>query len=256
VTRTSGTGEYLNLSWTEYDPDDVLGLPGNVHIGYLYLDRGPYGTYFYGNVTDFDCDEGETPYGGGHGVVVGLVEDVVDTGGDTSTDATEDALQAIADSGATAVDAAEVVDSVKAELAEAVTDVIADEFEEVPACDYIQDRFLEGDGTVEVSIDTKIAVAHVTGSVTVTSGGHGTPGGVLATPPVDITISGGEWQRYEYSSSAKGESYSYSYWQEGTSWNGGTVSGGIGAMGFDDDPDDESFADFSSYRYRTVDRVR
>lgn len=45
--------------------------------------------------------------------------------------------------GATTVDADVVTDAIKAALDEEITD----EFEEIPVCDYVQDRFLEGDGT-------------------------------------------------------------------------------------------------------------
>lgn len=252
VTRTSGTGQYVNLSWTEYDPDDVLGLPGNVHVGYLYVEQGPYGSYVYGNVTDFDCDEGEVPYGGGHGVATEALADIVDEGGDTVADATEDTLQDLADGGATTVDADVVTDAIKAALDEEITD----EFEEIPVCDYVQDRFLEGDGTVQMTVDARNVVARLTGTVNVTNGGHGEPGEVLASPPIDVTITGGEWSKYESSYKVRAEGYRYSSWQEGTDWYGGAVTGRIGAMGFDDDADDESFAGFSTYQYRTVDRVR
>jgi len=254
VTKTSTTGQNVSLSWTEYDPDNLLGLPGNVHIGYFYADQGPYGSYAFGNVTDFDCEEGESPYGGGHGVVGGLVKDVVDSGQDTVASATKGALQDIADSSASTIDPAIVVEAVKVELNKEVTGVIADKFKPVPTCDFIQNRGLEGGGTIE--LNTSGGSVHITGFVTVTSGGHGEPGTVLATPPIDVTITGGEWQDYEYSYSARGKSYGYSNWQKGTYWNGGTVTGGIGPMGFADDADDESYGYFSSYSYRTVDRVR
>lgn len=251
VTRTSGTGQYVDVGWTEYDPDDLLGLPGNVHVGYLFVESGPYGTYFYGNVTDFDCDEGEVPWGG-HGVVV----EVVDEAAEVIAAATEDAIDEVVDSGGATIDADVVVDNVQSELGTEIPETIEDEFEEIPACDYLQDRFLDGQGTATVTVDVKQQTARITGRLTVTNGGHGEPGTVLATPPIDVTITGGEWERYEYSYSSKGATYSFSDWQKGTRLYGGTVTGGIGAMGFADDSDDVSYGGFASYRYRTVERVR
>lgn len=248
VTRTSGTGQYVNVSWTESDPDDLLGLPGNVHVGYLYAEAGPYGTYFYGNVTDFDCDEGEVPWGG-HGVVV-------DEGADAVADAVADTVGEIVDGGGSAIDPAVVIDAVTTELSEEVLSIVEEDFEEIPSCDYIQDRFLEGDETTKLSVNTRTEVARITGRLTVTSGGHGEPGNVLGTPPVDVTITGGDWQRFEYSSKVRGENYSYKYWQKGTGFDGGVVTGGIGAMGFADDADDVSYGGFAKYRYETVDRLR
>ena len=253
VTRTSGSGQNIDVSWTEYDPDDLLGLPGNVHIGYLYADSGPYGSYVSGSVSDFDCDEGETPWGGGgHGIA----EEIVDDGAEAVATATVDAIEAVADSNESVIDAADVVAAVQSELDDAITDTIADEFEEYPACDYIQDRFLDGTGTTTLTVDTKAKVARITGTLTVTNGGHGEPGNVLATPPVDITIRGGEWEQYEYSWKVRGRTYRYSDWQKGTRYYGGTVTGRVGAMGLADDADDASYGGFTSYRYRTVERVR
>lgn len=250
-TRVSGKGVYIDVSWTEYDADDLLGLPGNVHVGYLYAQSGPYGTFVGGNVTDFDCDEGEFPYGG-HGFAVS----VVDEGSDTAADAAQDAIEGVIDSGAAAIDATVVADAVQAQLSEDIPDVIQDEFEEFPACDYIQDRFLSGDGTTTFTVDTRAKVARLTGTLTVSNGGHGEPGTVLGAPPVDITISGGDWEKYEYSYSSRSATYRYSSSEKGTRYNNGTVTGGIGAMGFADDSDDVSYASYTSYRYRSVERIR
>lgn len=251
VTRTSGTSQGIDVSWTEYDPDDVLGLPGNVHIGYLYAEQGRYGSYVFGNVTDFECGEGETPWGG-HGVV----EVVVDEGAAAVETATEDAIEAVVDSGGSLIEADLVVDAIQAELADEIPDTIEDEFEEFPACDYLQDRFLDGQGTTTVTVDTKRKIARITGTLTVTAGGHGEPSGVLATPPVDITITGGEWEKYESSYKVHGRTYRYSDWQKGVRYYGGEVAGRIGAMGLTDDADDVSYGGYTRYRYRTVERVR
>lgn len=251
--RSSGQGQSLDLSWIEYDPGNLLGLPGNTHVGYLYGAIGQYGSYFGGNVTDYDCEPGEFP-GGGHGVTV----EVIDEAGETTAAAIGDAIDGIVDSGGTVIDAAVVAAEVKEQLADDIPDTIHDEFEEVPACDYVQDRFLEGNETTKMKVDAKSKVARVTGTINVTNGhgGHDGDVTVLATPPVDITITGGEWNKWESSYSSRGAGYSYSSAEKGTNLYGGTVSGRIGGMGFADDADDESFGGFGVSTYRSVERVR
>ncbi len=167
-----------------------------------------------------------------------------------------DTVGGIIDNGGSVIDPAVVVDAVTTELSEEVLSVVEEDFEEIPSCDYIQDRFLEGDGTTRISINTRTQVARITGRLTVTSGGHGEPGNVLGNPPINVTITGGARQKFEYSSKVQGENYSYKYSQKGTGFDGGVVTGGIGAMGFADDADDVSFGGFASYRYDTVDRIR
>lgn len=246
--QTEGTAQFFYTSWTELDPDDVLGLPGNVHVGFLSGWNDQYGTYFYGNVTDFECDEGEVP-GGGHDVVEGIAAQ----GMKTARNAEQDAIDAIIDSGAKIIKGATVISEIQSQLNDDLPEFVEDE---IPTCDYIQDRFLDGTGTVTFTVDTKAAIATVEGTLTVTGGGHGEPGPVLGMPPINLTISGGEWQKYEYSSSYWGQDYKYSDWSNGTSFNDGTVTGAIGAMGFDDDPDDISYGGFGSNRYRTVEQIR
>ena len=249
-TRTSGNGESVDLSWTEYDPDDLLGLPGNVHVGYLYAYSGPYGSYIAGNVTDFDCDEGETPWGGGHHAVI------VDEAAETVNTAIEDAVDASIDAGDSAINFGDVLDAVLTDLSTEVPDVIVDEIENGGGCDYIQDRFLNGDGTATFSVNSSTQVARITGTLVVSNGGHGEPGTVLGNPPVDVTITGGDWSKYEYSSTYEGQNYKYSDWSKGTSYYGGDVTGGIGAMGFADDVDDESWGGFGTFRFKTSERIR
>lgn len=254
-TRTRGQGRSLDVSWTEYDPDDLLRLPGNVHIGYLYAESGAYGEYVFGSVSDFECDPGEVPWGG-HGIV----EAVADEGAEVVVEATESAITDLIDEGADRLDAGDVVDAVGGEVATEVPQVVEDEYEEIPACDYLQDRFLDGSGTTTLTVDVRSQTARLTGTLTVSSGGHGEPGGVLGNPPVDISISGGEWERFEYSYSSRSTTatskFEYSDWQKGTRYYGGEVTGAIGAMGLADDADDASYGGFGAYRYRTVERVR
>ncbi|MBT8198958.1 MAG: hypothetical protein KJO36_00440 [Acidimicrobiia bacterium] len=262
VTRTSGTGYNVSTSWVEYDLEDRLGLPGNTHVGYLGIWISQWGTHFYGNVIDWECEEGEVPWGGhGEGGEV-----VVDDADKIAEVAAEIAVDDIIDSGAKTIDADIVVDAIKDELAREVPALIEEEVdEEFPVCDHKGIRFLDGydnDGKLmtNVSVDVKKKIAKVTGNLVV-RGGHGGGGDepladVLGTPPIDLTISGGDWYKYEWSYTSQSKDFKYSDWNKGTDYYGGKVSGKIGAMGFDDDPDDESWGGFGSFQYKTVERVR
>lgn len=59
------SGERASVSWTELDPNDDLGLPGNTHVGQLFVEDGFFGSYASGFISDFDCAPGQVP--GGHG---------------------------------------------------------------------------------------------------------------------------------------------------------------------------------------------
>ena len=251
--RSKGTSQNIDVSWIEYDLNDSLGLPGNTHVGYLYAYGGQYGTFIGGNVTDFQCEPGQKPWGG-HGVTV----EVVDEAGETTAAAIGDAIDGIIDSGGTYIDANVVGGEVQSQLADDIPDAIQDEFEEFPPCEYIQDRFLEGNDTTKVSVDLKKKVARITGTINVTNGqgGHGGDVTVLATPPINLTITGGEWNKWTWSYSSKGAGYSYSSSEKGTSYYGGVVTGNIGGMGFADDADDESYGGYGTSRYQSVERVR
>ncbi len=65
ASRTSGAS--ADAEWTEYDPDDVLGAPGNVHSGFLKAYKNAEGTDVFGWIEDWQCDAGEVPGYGGHG---------------------------------------------------------------------------------------------------------------------------------------------------------------------------------------------
>lgn len=252
TVKTKGTATSVDISWTEYDPDDLLRLPGNVHVGYISVGNGPYGTYFWGTVTDFDCDEGETPWGGGgHG------EDAVEEAADIVGDATEEAIEEMIDEGATFVDAVQVLDAIEGELATEIPELD----EPIGACDYLQDRYLEGQDangtpTVTITVDRANQIARVKGALVVTDGGHGGSGAVLGRPPIDMTITGGQWNKFESSYSMRGEGYRFSDYQKGISYYNGDVAGAIGAMGFADDADDESYAGFTWYKFETVEKFR
>lgn len=251
--RTKGVNRSIDLSWIEYDPDDLLGLPGNVHVGYLYAYAGQWGNFIGGSVADFDCDEGETPWGGHH-----VSAAVVDDAGETAAAAVIDALDDIVDSGGTIVDPDVVSSEVQAQLADGVTDQIYDEFSEYPVCDYIQDRYLDGSETATVSVNLRARTATITGTLVV-HGGHGEqgePGTILGRPPIDLTISGGDWNKWTSSYSSQGADYRYAMREKGTSYYGGSVDGRIGGMGFADDADDEAYGGFGRSTFITVERVR
>ena len=253
AVRTKGVNKNVDMSWIEYDPDDLLGLPGNVHVGYLYAYTGQWGNYVGGSVSDFDCDEGETPWGG-HDVSEGIVDDA----SETATAAVGDAIDGIVESGGVVIDADVVSTEVEAQLADDVTDQIQDEFEEFPVCDYIQDRYLDGSETATVSVNLRTKTATITGTLIVHGGHgeHGEPGTVLGQPTVDLKISGGDWNKWTSSYSSRGADYRYSMSENGTSYSGGTVEGRIGAMGFADDADDEAYGSFGRSKFVSVERVR
>ena len=59
------SGQSAFVSWTELDPDNLLGLPGNTHVGNFFADSGVFGTFAGGEIADFECAPGQVP--GGHG---------------------------------------------------------------------------------------------------------------------------------------------------------------------------------------------
>ena len=250
----AGEGRDFYTTWTEYDLDDTLGLPGNVHVGFLSGFSDQWGTYMYGNVTDFDCDEGEIP-GHGHGH-----EDQIVTEGTRAVEyAVEDTINDVIDSGASRIDKKAVRRAIAERINKDVPAAIIEVFEEeVPFCDYVQDRFLDGTETATFTVDTAAGETRVTGTLTVYGGHgeHGEPGDVLGRPPVNLTISGGDWEKYENAFMYWGANYKYAYSSEGTTLFGGTVSGAIGGMGFDDDADDISWGAFGSFSYKSYERVR
>ncbi len=244
--RTKGNGWSFGISWAENDPDDQLGLPGNVHLGFMAGFDDQWGRYVFGAITDWECEEGETPGGHGFGDVV------VEEANKAAIRVARETVDDLVDSGATRIDPAIVIAAVRNELDNEVPAALEDEFP--PTCDFMQERSLDG-SELKVSIDATKGVAKITGTLTV-FGGHGGGGPVLGRPPANITITGGSWEQFEYTNKYWGEGYSYSEARNGTSWFGGAVTGAIGAMGFDDDPDDASFAHFGAFNYRTVDRIR
>lgn len=74
------TGETADAYWTQIDGTPVGSSPfGNVHVGSLFayaMTAGYVDVFAY--IEDFDCEEGQQPYGGGHGVVVADEEPPVD----------------------------------------------------------------------------------------------------------------------------------------------------------------------------------
>ncbi len=246
VTRTRGNGWLFDINWTEKDPDDLLGLPGNVHVGFLFGTEDQWGRWFWGAITDWDCDPGEVP--GGHGFAQALVTETVKLAERTAADTVEAAVA----SGASSIAPAAVISAVQSELSATVPEALEEEFP--PTCDFVQERSLDGSG-LKVAVDEANGKLTITGTLVVT-GGHGGGGPVLGRPPANITITGGEWHKFDWNEKSWGANYSYSNARSGTNWFGGTVSGSIGAMGFDDDPDDVSWAFFGAFKFRTVDRFR
>lgn len=255
--RTSGDTVQMDISWTEYDPDDILRLPGNTHVGFLSYFEESFGAFMFGQVIDYDCDPGEVP-GGGHGGAVSAA--IVDEGGEALSDAIVDSVETIVQSGARTLDAEVLASSVASEVGPATTAAID---EEVPLCDLIGVRFLnatEPDGTgptVQVVVDPKTKQATMTGYLVVTDGGHGEPSNVLARPPVNIKVEGGIKYREENSYSVRGPDFYFANSSKIDRYNeASVVEGRIGAMGFVDDPDDASFASYAKGRYTRVEKIR
>lgn len=254
AVRTSGTGQSFQVSWLEIDKTDALGLPGNVHVGYLGGYNDPWGTYWWGVVTDFECDEGEVWWGGGgHG---SPTEELVEDAAIAAAGAVAEAIDDVIDSGAKSIDADLVVANVKSELSSEVPAEI--EEEAPPACDWVQDRFLDGGPNATFTVNMSTKTLRVTGNLLVHGGHgeHGEPGPVLGQPPIDMTITGGKIDQWKNSYVNWGKGYKYSYSSEGANYYGGKVTGRIGGMGFADDADDESWGGFGSYTYKTVERIR
>lgn len=65
------SGQTASADWVEYGQLPG-GVAGNVHVGFLYVDAYSSGQAdVFGVVTDWSCDPGEVPGGGGHGGVEG-----------------------------------------------------------------------------------------------------------------------------------------------------------------------------------------
>lgn len=57
--------DVASADWIEYGT--LAGVGGNVHVGFLEARTSSSGGEVFGKVTDYDCDPGEVPGGGGHG---------------------------------------------------------------------------------------------------------------------------------------------------------------------------------------------
>lgn len=186
------SGTTAHVSWTELDPADALGLPGNTHIGFLGVQNGAYGNFAYGSIADFECEPGQVP--SGHG----------DTGG----------------------------------------------------CTFVQERFLDSqDGTLTVAGRT----ATFDGTVTVSNGGHGEPGSVLAQVDASIVwTSSTDPVRFRETHSYVEGKTSYRSRVTGTRSDVAStvVTGTLGRMGFADEADDVSVGSFSSFTETSRERMR
>lgn len=65
-SSSTRSGVQAFVQWTEHDPMDVLGLPGNTHVGSLDVEDGAFGTFAFGKIFDLECGPGQVP-GGSHG---------------------------------------------------------------------------------------------------------------------------------------------------------------------------------------------
>ncbi len=188
------SGERASVSWTELDPGDALGLPGNTHVGQLWIEDTPFGVFADGVIFDYECDPGEVP--GGH--------------------------------------------------------------EGPGTCDDRGARFLSAtgpDSTLTVSGST----AQFSGTLTVSNGGHGEPGTVLAQVPATITWStSSAMERYRASSTytEKGISYRSRVTGLRADVETTTVGGALGRMGFADDEDDVATGTFETYTETFRERIR
>ena len=186
------SAESASVSWTELDPDNTLGLPGNTHVGQLFVDDSVWGTYASGVISDFECAPGQVP--GSHG--------------DPGT------------------------------------------------CTPMGERFLFSEGgTLTVSDST----ATFTGIITVSNGGHGGDGTVLAEVPATVTwTSSGSLVRFRATHSYTEHGISYRSRVTGLRSDPATtvVGGALGQMGFADDTDDVSVGSFESYTEVSRERMR
>jgi len=188
LSKTSGNN--ATASWAQYDGMTVGSAFGNVHIGWLEAystSKGVGDVFMY--IDDFDCEPGQTPYGG-HGD-------------------TEDG-----------------------------------------ACLYVGTRWGSGYG-LTFTIDKKFNSAHVTGSIELYGGGHGSEG-VVGTPQLNVIWTG-------YGSTAS-NTYSYRWVQDGTTYTqryrgtsrSASVDGTIGPMGFAPD----TYGALSSYKSHSAQRSK
>lgn len=120
--------------------------------------------------------------------------------------------------------------------------------EEPPAetnCTLDAERFVFGEGLTLV-MDKKLGAAHLTGTLTVENhGGEGAP----ASPPVDMTWTGvGGTSSTTINDSYTDPNGTRLSTKRTETARGGTVSGRIGAMGFDDDADDTANGFFGTFR--------
>ena len=71
VSSSRTSYQTANVSWTEVDATADDPVPGNWHLGNLFVQRSGYGLDVFGSIDDFECEPGETPGGGGHGIAPG-----------------------------------------------------------------------------------------------------------------------------------------------------------------------------------------
>jgi hypothetical protein len=125
------------------------------------------------------------------------------------------------------------------------------------SCADVGTRFLSADpGAAVFAADARGGTASLTGTLTVSNGGHGEPGSVLARPPVDVRwTSGGGARSFTRTERWSDGTNTYSSRVRGTAFDA-AVSGRIGPMDFTDDADDTSTGGAESWRETSRSRTR
>ena len=123
------------------------------------------------------------------------------------------------------------------------------------ACDLVSVRdFYGNESSLTLNVSKKLGSATLTGSY-LSGGGHGGPG-TGPGPSVNLTLTGvgGIYSStWKDSYTDEGVRYTSTYTDTGRQ---GTVSGTIGAMGFDDDVDDEAYGQFGTFKSTTRESTR
>ena len=123
-------------------------------------------------------------------------------------------------------------------------------------CTLMGVRFLESKGGALTVTDR---TATFTGTITVSNGGHGDPGSVLARVPASVTwTSSADPVRFRETFTVVDGKTSYRSRVSGTRSDVATtvVGGALGRMGFADDADDVSVGEFRSFTEVSRERIR
>ena len=123
-------------------------------------------------------------------------------------------------------------------------------------CDLVQSRYLES-SEMTLAVDLVARTAKATGKVTVSNGGHGEPGQVLAVVPATIELrSTARLASFTRSERWSDGQRTYRSRVRGQASTQATVAGALGRMGFVDDADDVSSGYFQKATEVSRERVR